>query len=99
MSDRRGEARHEIVLQIDVCGKRAVTRDVSTSGVYFHSSAIFDAGADIEFALPLPTLAESGLEMNCRGTIVRVDAAPGGCGVAARIDRFSLAPIHLDVVR
>jgi hypothetical protein len=92
MNDRRREARHEIVLPIEIAGTRAETRDVSATGIYFHSATLFDAGADIEFVLPLPTFAESGVEMRCRGKIVRVDATAGGCGVAATIDRFALSP-------
>jgi hypothetical protein len=75
-----------------VGGETGMTRDVSTTGVYFHASNTFTPGTSVEFSLPLPRLAEAGLQMQCRGVVVRVEAESAGYGVAATIDRFSLTP-------
>ncbi|MEO6487415.1 MAG: PilZ domain-containing protein [Thermoanaerobaculia bacterium] len=94
MSDRRGETRHEIILPISVDGWAAMTRDVSTTGVYFLTQQRFSAGTKIDFDLPLPRLATANLAFICHATILRVDARDHQCGVAARIDRFTIVPSH-----
>lgn len=92
MTDRRRETRHEVVLPITIGSTHGTTRDVSTTGVYFDSAVLFDAGAEIEFSLPLANFMAAGVELNCRGTIVRVDAIGNRCGVAARIDQLTVHP-------
>jgi len=92
LSDRRRETRHEITLSISVDGRAATTRDVSTMGVYFLTQQAFAAGTEVDFDLPLPRLAAANLAFTCHATILRVDARDHECGVAARIDRFTIVP-------
>jgi hypothetical protein len=94
MTDRRIDTRHEIVLAINVGGKPGVTRDVSSGGVYFSSTFEFEPGAQIEFTLPLPLLKQSGIELNCRGRVLRVDRRDHDCGIAAKIEQFTTASIY-----
>lgn len=87
--ERRGYPREELELLIHVDGQLVLTRDVSATGIYFHSAELFDAGEQVSFALPLPGLDGDDLELDCRGMIVRVDGLDGGCGVAVRIEQSS----------
>lgn len=77
-----GEAPSEIEAQ---------TRDVSARGVCFYVDSAMEPGSHIEFTLTLPpeiTLTDS-IRVRCKGTVVRVDADPGGkMGVAAMIEEY-----------
>lgn len=88
--ERRCYAREALELLIHVDGQLVLTRDVSATGIFFHSAELFDAGQVVSFSLPLPDLEDQGLELDCHGTIVRVEGRSGGCGVAVRIDQSSL---------
>ena len=48
------------------------TRNVSSSGVLFHSVAHLDPGDVVEFAITLPTSTETvDVRLKCKGKIVR----------------------------
>ena len=71
----------------------AVTRDVSTSGVYFwtHGGA-FTPGNGINFAVQIrrPT---GSVRLLCRGDIVRTEQYEAMLGVAVRISASALEPL------
>jgi len=66
------------------------TRDVSSSGVYFHAqSEGWREDSSLEFVLQLPsemTLDES-VEVQCQGRIVRIDHQQDKVGIAVRIEQ------------
>jgi PilZ domain len=65
-----------------------VTRDVSTRGVYFTTTAKLEVGVEIEYVLILPDEITHGGEfrIRCHGRVVRVN--PAG-GVSATVERSS----------
>jgi hypothetical protein len=61
----------------------------------FELDANFEIGGEIEFVITLPqqVTQAGGVDIRCRGTIVRVDSDPDGRkGIAAKIERYEFLP-------
>jgi len=68
------------------CGK-GITRDLSTSGVFFETDGSFSPGQSIEFSIYFEHLCpDRPVCVNCKGAIVRVEKKGDMIGVAASID-------------
>jgi hypothetical protein len=73
-------------------------RDVSRSGIFFHSSVALEAGAGLELTFALPAEKERGNSVLVRASAraLRTSELPGEItplfGVAAAIDRIDFAP-------
>lgn len=69
----------------------AMTRDVSSSGIFFYMTARPEEGSPIEFTVTLPpevTLTDP-LRATCKGRVVRVEPeAPDNIGVGATIEGY-----------
>jgi hypothetical protein len=101
-ADRREARRFTMTLPLRVLPRaaqgselQAHTRDVSYRGLYFVADANFEIGGEIEFVITLPqqVTQAGGVDIRCRGTIVRVDLDPDGRrGIAARIERYEFLP-------
>ena len=102
MGERRVARRYEVYLPLQVCTSRkrptefhsAQLRDISRSGIYFHSSVAVEPGTPIELTFALPTEKESGASVLVRASakalrVVEVehDVTPV-YGIAAAIDRI-----------
>ena len=72
----------------------AVTRDLSTSGIFLYTDQQIAEGSKLEIILILP--AELGLGEKqwacCQASVVRVEDGENKFGVAARIDRLDVLP-------
>ena len=103
MGERRKARRYEVYLPLQVCISRkrpaefctAQLRDISRSGIYFHSDIAIDPGAGIELTFALPAEREGGTSVLVRASAktLRVSRLDGGAvvpayGVAATIDRI-----------
>lgn len=64
---------------------RAVTQNVSASGVFFQTNLDYAEGSKISFAIEVDGPQGKKLMLNCHGEIVRVERRDGKVGVAARI--------------
>ncbi len=94
--ERRCKGRFDLFLPITVSvlsSKNqiaAVTRNVSSGGVYFYTQASVQEGDTVEFRLTLPdVLTQAGdMPVLCRGQVRRIDShhKEGLSGVAVRID-------------
>ena len=101
-ADRREARRFTMTLPLRVLPRaaqgselQAHTRDVSYRGLYIVVDANFDIGGEIEFVITLPqqVTQAGGVDIRCRGTIVRVDLDPDGRrGIAAKIERYEFMP-------
>jgi c-di-GMP-binding flagellar brake protein YcgR len=101
-ADRREARRFTMTLPLRVLAREAhgstlqtQTRDVSYRGLYFVAEANFEIGGEIEFVITLPqqVTQAGGVDIRCRGTIVRIDPDSGGRrGIAAKIDRYEFLP-------
>jgi hypothetical protein len=102
MTDRRKARRYEVYLPLQVCMSRQKTatfhtaqlRDVSRTGIYFHSNVSIDPGAAVDLTFALPTERERGASVLVRASAkaVRVSQLAGEetpmYAVAAAIDRI-----------
>jgi hypothetical protein len=83
------------VLQPDGSEQQALTRDLSSTGIFLYSDSRLEAGAKLELVIMLPP----GLGMGpggwtlCQASVVRVEDSKGkGVGVAATLDRIERLP-------
>lgn len=102
MTDRRKARRYEVYLPVQVCTKRQKTadfytaqlRDVSRTGIFFHSSVALNPGTSVELTFALPTERDRGTSVLVRASAKALRVAPlqGEItpiyGVAATIDRI-----------
>ncbi|HUO35858.1 MAG TPA: PilZ domain-containing protein [Candidatus Acidoferrum sp.] len=102
MGERRKARRYEVFLPLQVCLSRkknpefytAQLRDVSRTGIFFHSAVEIGTGTGVELTFALPTEKDRGSSVLVRASAraVRVSSIPGELtpiyGVAAAIDRI-----------
>jgi hypothetical protein len=102
MGERRKARRYEVYLPVQVCTSRqhpaefhtAQLRDISRSGIYFHSGVSVEPGTGMELTFALPTERERGNSVLVRASAkaLRVFPIAGEVtpvyGVAATIDRI-----------
>lgn len=100
--ERRAEKRTEIRVPVkirpqtsDGPEQSALTRDLSSSGIFLYSQSAFEPGAKLELVLRFP--AELGLGPTgwtlCQASVVRLEKSSGkGFGVAAILDRIEHLP-------
>ena len=99
-SERRRAPRTELqvpvkVRQNDGSAQSAVTRDLSSSGIFLYSDAALEPGTKLELVIMLPAglgFGAGGWTL-CEASIVRVEHSDGkGVGIAATLDRIDLLP-------
>lgn len=102
MGDRRRARRYEVYLPLQVCMSKkrpaefstAQLRDISRSGIYFHSNVAIAPGTGVEltFALPGEKDRASSVLVRASAKALRVANLEGEAtplyGVAASIDRI-----------
>jgi hypothetical protein len=102
MGERRKARRYEVYLPLQVCVSRknpaesptAQLRDISRTGIYFHSNVRIEAGAAVELTFALPTERDRGSSVLVRASAkaLRIsqleDEVTPLFGVAATIDRI-----------
>jgi c-di-GMP-binding flagellar brake protein YcgR len=102
MGERRKAKRYEVYLPLQVCTSRrrpaefrtAQLRDISRTGVYFHSNVPIEPGTKMELTFALPTERESSSTALIRASaealrVTRLsDETTPVYGVAATIDRI-----------
>lgn len=102
MGERRKARRYEVYLPVQVSLSRkrpaeyhtAQLRDISRTGIFFHSDIAIQTGAGLELTFALPTDKERGSSVLVRASArtLRITPLPGETtpifGVAATIDRI-----------
>ena len=98
--ERRSQTRKPVrvpvkVRQPDGSQRQALTRDLSSTGIFLYSDTGLQAGSKLELVIMLPP----GLGMGpggwtlCQASVVRVEEGTArGVGVAATLDRIELLP-------
>jgi len=92
-TERRSAQRLPMTLLMRVCpspqapqGEDTITKDVSTKGVFFYTSATWSQASEIEFVLALPP---TGTQVRYKGRVVRVESFRDGTfGVAVATDAY-----------
>lgn len=73
----------------------ALTRDLSSSGIFLYSESALEPGAKLELVVMLPSelgLGSGGWTL-CQASVVRVEQSEGkGIGIAATLDRIDQLP-------
>lgn len=81
--EQRVNPRERIALLLKlVDGARAVTRDISATGLYFEMQGAHALSGPVDFELQLP---EVSMKFTASGEIVRVELKDGRTGVAVRL--------------
>ncbi|MGH9689892.1 MAG: PilZ domain-containing protein [Candidatus Acidiferrales bacterium] len=102
MGERRAAKRYEVCLPLQVCLSRkrpaefltGELRDISRSGIYFHSSVALPPGTSIELTFALPAERERNTSVLVRASARALRATPIegevplAYGVATIIDRL-----------
>ena len=83
--NKRLEERMSATRPVQLDRGTGITRNVSTSGVFFETNADYAEGSEIIFAIELDGPAGEKSMLRCRGEIVRVELRGGKVGVAAKI--------------
>jgi hypothetical protein len=91
-----------IPLNVERDEVHVVTRDVSTSGVYFTSGERMAIGLKLDLSLSLPPEVAQGsaVVIDAQARVMRVDEQPAGAhdrfGIAAIIDKFNVSRAAVD---
>jgi hypothetical protein len=91
-AEKRRNKRVGVAVPVILENATGVTRDVSTSGVFFWKRGTFIYGESISFSMERKT--ESGKFMlKCRGVVARTEPRGDDVGVAVRITKTVMEPI------
>ena len=81
--EQRVNPRERLALPLKLAdGARAVTRDISATGLYFEMAGAHVLSGPVDFELQLP---EISMKFTSSGEIVRVELKDGCTGVAVRL--------------
>src|SRR6187401_2604787 len=83
--DKRRVERMSVTRPVRLGRRTGITRNISTSGVFFETDVDYAPGSEIIFAIELDGPAERNLTLRCRGTIVRIEHRAGKVGLAVEI--------------
>ncbi|MDT8444293.1 MAG: PilZ domain-containing protein [Desulfuromonadales bacterium] len=87
--EKRTSQRIQVEVPIYIGHEKAVTRDVSWSGIYFLTDQSFVEGADLSFSLDLTyALPGKTIKLDCLGEVVRIEQLGEKFGIAAKINEF-----------
>jgi hypothetical protein len=98
-SERRSGQRMPVSVPVKVRHEgsehQALTRDLSSTGIFLYTESGMKAGSKLELVIMLPAglgLGPGGWTL-CEASVVRVEESEGkGMGVAATIDRIDFLP-------
>jgi hypothetical protein len=71
-------------LPVSINGRKGITRDISSSGVYLVHSSQHEVGSKIDCLIDLDT-SGGKLKLCCEGIVVRVEEVDGRFGIGIRI--------------
>lgn len=88
-SENRTASRHQGKLPVKLKGVKGITRDFSSTGIFFETDRSFSPGQFIEFIIELKYVDPKGpVRVKCLGEIVRVEEYEQKVGVAVTIDSY-----------
>lgn len=91
------EKRVQAALDVDLENGKGVTRDVSTSGIYFETEVPLAEGSPVSFTLNFNDSPGGPLRLKCEAIIVRVEKRDGKIGVAASIKEYKFERLDASV--
>lgn len=90
--EKRSSRRFPTALPVFLENATALTRDMSTSGVYFWKDGMCKPGEPISFSIELYT-PEGRIMWKCKGDVVRTEPRGSDVGVAVRVTESAKEPI------
>ena len=88
----RGSERVKAVLPVSIDGIKAITRDVSSSGIFLELESPIEPGKIVEFLVTLDS-PTGNLQISCQGEVVRAEEFEQSYGIAAKILSMELLPL------
>jgi Tfp pilus assembly protein PilZ len=91
LRERRRAQRFQVALRVELTEGTAVTRNFSTSGVFFEATRTFAVGESICFIIVLEHIDPGHTwRLQCCGRVVRVEPYSHSVGVAVGITGYRL---------
>ena len=82
-TDRRQARRYRIAVPVELDHGTGLTRDISTSGIFFETDQSCSVGTTLSFSLVLEHADPGGpVRLQCQGEVVRVEQRESKVGVA-----------------
>lgn len=86
-TESRHEKRYDLQLLVEFDHGEGVTRNISTSGVYFTTDQALETGSEIKFYLV--TEGEDYNRIYCEGQVLRTEPCDEDWGIAVRNTQFT----------
>lgn len=87
--EKRLSQRIQVEIPVYINQERAVTRDISWSGIYFLTEQNLSEGKELNFSIDLNyALPGKPVKLDCQGEIIRIERQGDRFGIAARINNF-----------
>ena len=87
--NQRHEERFLLEVPVMLEGGVALSRDISSSGIYFVTDQPLAPGGSVRFSVKLNYVRPGKpVRLDCQGQVLRVEAAGAKLGVAASISEF-----------
>jgi hypothetical protein len=83
--EKRREERMSATRPVRLDRGTGVTRNISTSGIFFETDVHYTPGSEINFAIELDGPQGKKVMLRSRGEIVRIELRGGKVGVAVKI--------------
>ena len=92
--ERRQALRFSVKLPVDLERGTGITRNISTSGVFFETDQAFSTGDPIRLTLVVePTLPGIPTRLHCRGNVVRAERHEEKPGVGVAFTSYWFEPL------
>ena len=83
-----------MTLPVELERGSGITRNISTSGVFFETDKVFSAGDPIRLTLVLePTFPGTPICLHCQGQIVRAEQHEQKVGVGVAFSSYRFEPL------
>lgn len=88
-TEKRASQRIQVEIPVYLGQEKAITRDVSWTGIYFLTDQTLDQGGSLNFSLDLNyALPGKAIKLDCQGEVIRIEQLGDKFGVAAKINDF-----------
>jgi hypothetical protein len=89
-SEKKRATRHHDATPIELKDGKGITRDFSSTGIFFETEKSFTQGQPVDFTLVLENVdPERLVRVKCRGEIIRVEESGQKIGVAVAISSYN----------
>ena len=87
--------RHLGATPVELKNGKGITRDFSSTGIFFETDKSFTPGQPIDFTIVLENVdPDRPVRVNCQGEIVRVEESGKKIGVAVSISSYNFARLR-----